>query len=216
MKRGRCLGVALLGAYISVSAPAAGQSLDVDPARYRATPATATIGVRVYAESRPKVPETPLTQTTVLLYPRSPALLARFADVKVGARDSLAKYRGAVDELRRAQDALGKALGDAGGEDLVRRVNVSVSGTATFETIPSGDWVLVAWHSEFIDTPAAKTNRRERRMYTLGQPLEGYRAVRIWLRELVVKPGAQDTIELTDRNVWFSGVDEVVRTDTGR
>ena len=53
-------------------------------------------------------------------------------------------------------------------------------------------------------------------MYTLGQPLEGYRAVRIWLRELVVKPGAQDTIELTDRNVWFSGVDEVVRTDTGR
>ena len=217
MKREGFLVAALLWGCVATSATAAGSSpLDVDPSPYRSASPSATIAVRVYAEARPKVPETPLTQTTILLLPRSKALLTRFADIKAGARDSLAKYRSAVDALRRTQDELVKALGDAAAEDLVRRVDVSASGTARFETIPPGDWMLVAWHSEFIDTPGAKTSRRERRMYTLGQPLEGYRAVRIWLRELVVVPGGQEAVELTDRNVWLSGVEEVARTGTDR
>jgi hypothetical protein len=208
--------VPVLLAATFVSEAGAGAAFDVDPVRYRAAVATATVAVRAYAEPRPNVPETPLTDTTLVLLPRSEALLARVAEIKAGARDSLAKYRGAVTAVRLAHEELAQALVDAAAEELVRRGAVDAAGAGSFDGVPAGDWILIAWRSEFVNAPSGKTSRRDRRMYSLGAPLEGYRAVSVWMRELRLTPERREAIELTDRNVWFSGIEEVARTGADR
>jgi hypothetical protein len=44
----------------------------------------------------------------------------------------------------------------------------------------------------------------------------GYEAVQLWVRTVTVAPGGRESVELTDRNVWFSGVAENRVMDIGR
>jgi len=36
----------------------------------------------------------------------------------------------------------------------------------------------------------------------------GFSAVSVWVRELMVSAGRIEEVELTDRNVWFTGIEE--------
>lgn len=189
--------------------------LDVDIAKYPSG-ATARVSGRAYEERRlPSAPDTPLAGASLTLLPRSETLLTRLAALKAGARDSTASYRGAIAAMRAAIDDLGHALRDSDGERLIVAGTVDPEGRFSFD-VPPGEWVLLAWHAAFVDTPSAVTHRRERQMYRLEMPLEGYRAVKFWVRDVSAVAGGPGTIELTDRNVWFSGVEEVKRTGAGR
>jgi hypothetical protein len=152
----------------------------------------------------------------MLLLPRSERLLARLAGIKAAARDSLTRYRGAAAELRAAQEEFIKALSEAGVQTLIRRSTADAAGAGAFADVPPGDWILLAWRSALVDKPSSSVGQREQRIFTVPSPLSGFREVSVWLREVKLERGGRETIELTDRNVWFSGVEEVARTGTGR
>lgn len=189
--------------------------LDLDVTRYPGE-ATANVSGRAYAERRlPSAPDTPLVGASVVLLPRSDTLLARLAALKTGARNSTASYRVAIAAMRIAMDDLGSALRDADAGRLIVAGDVDATGRFAFD-VPPGDWILLAWHGAFVDTPSGVTQRRERQMYRLETPLDGYRAVSVWMRDFSVAPRGREVFELTDRNAWFSGIEEVKRTGAGR
>ena len=56
---------------------------------------------------------------------------------------------------------------------------------------------------------------RDRERFRLPPRMVGYYAERAWLREIETTPGSPTTVELNDRNVWFSGVVEDRVLDAG-
>ena len=63
----------------------------------------------------------------------------------------------------------------------------------------------LAYHTNPGFEIAALVNRSD---VPLPDRLAGYHVVTYWLLPLTLGPGAPETIELTDRNVWFTGVVE--------
>ena len=211
---------AMLVAVAMVSDAVAGArigSLDVDLQRYRADTGAGTVTIRAYQEhKRSDGPGSALTDVTVIMLPRSAALLDRLTKIKDSARDSLARYRAAATEMRRAQDDFVKAVSAADGETLVRQGAVDDDGKIILADVPAGEWIMLARRAAFIEKPSGTTTQRERRIYTLSKPMEGFRDVTVWMKDLNLRPGSSESIELTDRNVWFRGVEEVRRTGPGR
>jgi hypothetical protein len=84
--------------------------------------------------------------------------------------------------------------------------------------LPEGRWLIVAvWdrtaHSRTVKPE--RRDRRERELYLPGTRLSGYRSRLVWLRDIAVGGGEPTVLELTDRNVWFSGVVEERVQDAG-
>ena len=80
-----------------------------------------------------------------------------------------------------------------------------------------GRWVLFASRSTYVDrTPQARPPSPGSPPRSPAPPspflpmdrLAGYHVVTYWLREITIAPGAPEAVELTDRNVWFTGVIE--------
>lgn len=209
----------LLAGLLLAGAATAG-SLDVALDGYQQSQATGTLGGvtgRVYTERR-RVdgPDQPLAGVGVVLLPRSPAFLARLAEIKARARDGMASYRGSVATIRRAREDYERTLWQAGAADLVRGAVAGPDGRFRLEQVPAGDWVLVATQSTFVDRQAGTPSPKERQTYTRPPRLTGFQAVTVWLRELTIVGGRTETVELTDRNGWFSGVEEERGLDAGR
>jgi hypothetical protein len=205
-------------AWIGLTSAAGAQSMiDVDLERYRQATGTASVVTRAFQEGRrSSASDAPLADITLLLLPRSERLLARLTGVRAAARDSLARYRGAITELRSGQEEFIKALIEAGAETLIRRGRTDGSGTAVLVDVPPGVWMLLAWRSQLVDKPSSHSGQREQRIFTPPPAITGYREITIWLRELKLERDGREAIELTDRNVWWSGIEEVARTGTGR
>lgn len=197
-------------------------AIDVDLSGYtkadRAGAAVAVTG-RAFAERpKPDAPDTPLVGANVVAVPRSEALLRRLEQLRDGARDSAAAYRDAAVLMQRAREAYERELWDAGAPELVRNAIVDGSGRFDLGRLPEGRWLIVAvWdrtaHSRTIK-PERK-ERRERELYLPGARLSGYRSRLVWLRDIAVGGGEPTALELTDRNVWFSGVVEERTQDAG-
>ena len=213
MRAAALVGVALLTA---VPARAA---LDVDLKAYdeaRRRGATATISGRVYNERRkPSADDVPMTHAVVVVLPRSETLLRHFDDLRVHARDSLDAYRDAATQMRQAREQYERDVWQAGGADLVRSTVVDAQGRFTVSDLPAGRWMVWATHSEFVEARAPKVPKRDRERFRLPPRLVGYYAERAWLREVEAAPGQAATVELNDRNVWFSGVVEDRVLDAG-
>ena len=205
---------ALLG--VSVTHGTGGPVFDVDVQRYLRAPRGASVEVRAYEEGRrPNAPNVPLKDTAVILVPRSAALLARLAAIKESARDSLANYRGAAVAMRRAREDFERALWEAGAVPLALSSTVDGAGHVSFQSVPAGAWILMAWRSVTLDTHSEKAGRRAH-LFTLEGSVEGYRVVSVWMRELTIDATGRQAAELTDRNAWFSGIEEVKRKGAGR
>jgi hypothetical protein len=197
-------------------------AIDVDLTRYtaadRAGAAVAVTG-RAFAE-RPKAdaPDTPLVGTSVVAVPRSESLLRRLEQLRDGARDSATAYREAAALMQRARETYERQLWEAGAPQLVRNAVVDGSGRFDLGRLPEGRWLILAvWdraaHSRTV-RPERK-ERRERELYLPAPRLSGYRSRLLWLREIAVSGGEPTALELTDRNVWFSGVVEELTQDAG-
>jgi hypothetical protein len=198
---------------------AAGAGVDVDLKPYaeadRAGAASAVTG-RAYAERRkPDVPDTPLAGATVVALPRSEALVRRLEQLRQGARDSAPAYRDAATLMQKAREAYERELWEAGAAELVRAVVVDSAGRFDLGRLPEGRWIVLAAWDQSFDTRAPKTDRQDRGKYVRGSRLVGYRSRLVWFRDLAVNRNDGAELELTDRNVWFSGVVEERVKDAG-
>ncbi len=210
---------AALAAALVLLAASARAALDVDVRAYedaRRRGDTATIAGRVYAERpKPNAPDTPLPRAVVVALPRSEALLRRLGELRAHARDSAAAYRDAVTRMRAAREAYELEIWQAGGAELVRSTVVDPNGRFVLADLPAGRWIVWGSHADFVEARSPKTGVRDRERFRLPPRLVGYYTERAWLREVDTTPGVAATLELTDRNVWFSGVVEDRVLDAG-
>jgi hypothetical protein len=202
-----------------LTAPALG-AVDVDVKPYMEAEragAAAPVRGRIYAERRkPSGPDRPLVGAVVVALPRSDALMARLQELRSGARDSSPAYRDAADLMQKAREAYEKQLWEAGGADLVRSATVDDEGRFDLGKLPEGRWILLARWDEFISAKTAKAPRKDRDMYLNKPRLVGFKSRLVWVREVAVTSAPTADIELTDRNVWFTGVVEDRVLDAGQ
>jgi hypothetical protein len=206
-------------ALMLTAAPAVA-AIDVDLTRYTAADrAGAAVTGRAFAE-RPKAdaPDTPLVGASVVAVPRSEALLRRLEQLRDGARDSASAFREAAALMQRARETYERELWEAGAPQLVRNAVVDGSGRFDLGRLPEGRWLILAVWDRAVHSRTVKPERKERRDRELYLPptrLSGYRSRLVWLREIAVSGGEPAAVELTDRNVWFSGVVEERTQDAG-
>jgi hypothetical protein len=210
----------LLAVAPRVSIAVAAEVMGVELDRYQAGRAAGDIGVvsgRVYAERRRlQDPERPLPSTTILLVPNSEAFVRRLEDLKRRSRESADAFRDAAPAMRRAKDEYESALWRAGAPELAVVVATAADGSFRVSDLPAGSWLLVGWYGQTMHTSAPKRTKKEQGLYHPGRRVIGFDAVQIWLRPIIVGRGESEAIELTDRNVWFSGVEEDTMLDAGR
>lgn len=176
---------------------------------------TGIVDGRAYIERRkPDGPDLPLKDVALTLVPYSDALMAELEGVKGHARDSLNTYRAAALRVRRLQEAYERTVWEAGAADLVQSSLIGPNGRFSFSDVAAGQWLLWARHEALHSVAARKPKKGDKEIFALSPRLVGYRAASFWLIPVTVSGGAASTIELTDRNVWFTGViEETMRQD---
>ena len=211
-------GHAVLLAALCVVGPASA-AVDVDLKPYaeadRAGAAIPVIG-RAYAERpKPDAPDRPLTGAVVLAVPRSEALVRRLEELRAGARASASAYRAAAPLMQKARDAYEKALWEAGAAELVRTTSVDATGRFDLGRLPEGRWIVLASWDSAVKGHGGQSGRKEREIYAPSPRLLGVRTRLLWLQDLAVTREGRADLELTDRNVWFTGVVEERVLDAG-
>jgi hypothetical protein len=201
--------------WLALGAEGAAAALDVDIDAYRAalrSGAVGTVSGRAAAEARKlDGPDTPLPGIEIVLVPRSAAFRDAIERVKLHARDSQATYLAAVAELRRTQAEFEQELHDTGAGQLIRGANATSDGLFSFAGVPAGRWLVLGRRQVSIEKHAKDTKTKKakgRDVYLPPMQLTGVTTVSFWVLELDIVAGAAATIQLNDRNVWFTGVDE--------
>lgn len=217
-RRGAALRVLATLALVLFVGPAAA-AVDVDLKRYvEAERVGAAAGVtgRAYTERRkPDAPDTPLAGTTVVALPRSEALVRRLQQLREGARESAPAYRDAAGLMQKAREAYERELWEAGAADLVRTAVVDAAGRFDLGRLPEGRWIVVGTWDQFVEARAPKPGRKDREMYVRTPRLVGFRSRLVWLQDVDVTRAERAELQLTDRNVWFTGVVEERVLDAG-
>lgn len=210
---------ALLGAAVAVGAPA----FEPVTAPYLAAAAAREVGTvtgRVFEERRrPEGPDTPFGGATVTLLPRSAEFLRQLERLKETARSSVHTYRAAAPAILALRASYEKELWSVGAADLVRATVVGPDGRFAVEDLPAGDWVLLATHTVRSESRSRETSSKtskKRSAHTPATRLTGYHEVVVWLREIRMASRAVQSVELTERGVWFSGIVEDRVPDAGR
>lgn len=215
MRHGAVLG----GVLLLATGAAAAAPLDVSIDAYRSAAQDGRVGTvlgRVVEDPRhPLDKPQPVGDVAVTIVPRSDALLQRFADVKRRAHEAEKDYRRSGPELVAARRALERALTEAGAGELVRYVVAGPDGLFEVGGLPAGDWVLIAERRRLVTKNSTSANRRELDIFARTPRLTGYWVITVWLRELPVTPGATESLELNDRNVWMIAIEER-RSDPNR
>jgi hypothetical protein len=211
--------LAAIAVLLLATATSALGALDVDLKAYddaRRRGDTVTIAGRVYAERRkPNADDVPMAHAVVVVLPRSESLVRRLEELRAHARDSAPAYRDAATQMRRAREDYEQEVWKSGAADLVRSTVVDADGRFKVADLPAGRWLVWATHSERIDAKSAKTPARDRQHFRLSPRVVGFYSERAWLREVDTAAGSAATVDLHDRNVWFSGVVEDRILDAG-
>jgi hypothetical protein len=209
--------LALLALALLVGSAAA--AVDVDLERYaeaERTGAGSGVSGRAYSERRkPDAADTPLAGATVVAVPRSEALVRRLEQLREGARDSAPAYRQAATLMQKAREAYERELWEAGAADLVRTAVVDAHGRFDLGRLPEGRWMVLGTWDQFVEARGPKPGRKDRELYLRAPRLAGFRSRLLWLQDVAVGRAEGAELELTDRNVWFTGVVEDRILDTG-
>ena len=205
----------VLALVVALVAPAsAGNDARGGPA---AASGTWSVSGRLHEEGRtPKTGDRPLAGVTVMVGPSSPELLTRLEDIKAHARDSAQTYRTSGSEVRRAVEAYERRLDEQGMAELLVRVTTGPDGTFSAGNLPAGRWLLVAMNTARVTAQGPPQTRQERLSFRGNGRLRGYDTFTIWLRELDLTGEGAPPVELTDRNVWFTAIQEDRGPDAGR
>lgn len=166
------------------------------------------LGRAVEDPEHPGDPSQPVGDVGVTLLPRSEALLRRFAEIKRRAREAEKDYRSSGPALVDARRTVERALTAAGVGELVRYVVAGPDGEFEVGELPAGEWLLIAERRRLVTKSSSAPNKRDREIFARTPRLTGYWVVTVWMRELAVAAGATETVELTDRNVWMTAIEE--------
>jgi hypothetical protein len=185
--------------------------------------ATGTVEGRVYLErTKPDAPDQPLVGLGVLLVPQADDLLSQLEGLKRASRDSVQGFRAAAPGVRDLVDEYETELWRAGYPDAAPRTVTDATGTFRLQ-VPAGAWLLVARRSIFVKThsprpvgPPSALALDPLALYSTSQfqhfqpiaRLTGFDAVSFWLREVEVTQGETVALDLHDRGVWLSAVEE--------
>jgi hypothetical protein len=156
----------------------------------------------------------PITDVAVTLVPRSDAFLSDLERIRNRARADMNSYRTSARDVTEARRVYERTLWEAGVAELVRSAAVDPEGRFLIEDLPAGAWLLIAQRAVFVPKQPGSMSKRDRELFDRRPQLTGYYAVTFWLRELTIAGGQSATIELTDRNVWMTGIAEE-RLDAG-
>lgn len=168
-----------------------------------------TVAGRVYGEARRTgQAEQPLTGTRVTLVPDSTDLRGDLARARERARASPMAHAGSGGDVRGILDRFVRTLYAAGAGDLVRRTEVDDEGAFRFEQVPAGAWLLLASRTVSVERRTTSASRKERETFVLKPGFVGYDALSLWLRDLTVVAGETAVLELSDRGIWMTGIDE--------
>jgi hypothetical protein len=215
--------LACVAVLLVLASVAAAQTVDAPVERYRQAAERHELGSirgRVFQERRkPSAPEMPYIGTAISVLPRSETWLFRLNAIKSAARESTETYRRAAPAVRAARDEYEKRLLEAGAGDLTQGATVDAEGRFTLEGLPAGPWVLLAHHATYVHKlaeprPAAPGSVVTGRPpapplpFVPGDKLAGFAVTTYWLREINVVGDGVETVELTDRNAWLTGVVE--------
>ncbi len=166
---------------------------------------------RIYEERRtPGGPDQPVSGVQVTLVPFSESLLIELDKAKEHGRASMAAYRRAAPRIQEILEAYLKALRDAGGTDLMRVSVADATGEFRFGEVPAGRWMLVARHSP----PVVRVSKSRqgpvdpRGTFVSGPSITGSAIVHVWLALQDLSDERVVSVELTDRNLWYTGVVE--------
>jgi hypothetical protein len=203
----------LVGLLLLASGAEARLPLDVPVDAYRTAAAAGAVGTvagRAVADPRrPGEPPAGLNDVGVTLLPRSEALLVELERIREQARREPDAYRSSAREVARARQDVERGLAQAGDADLVRFTAVEPDGAFVLGQVPAGAWLLIAQRAVFVPIAgAAAPSRREREGFRPRSRMTGYLAVTIRLRELTVRSGESQSVELTDRNAWMRAIAE--------
>jgi len=223
-----CWRLGVVAGLLVLAATVLAQGMDVPLDGYRRAERRGDVGVvrgRAFEERRkPSAPDLPLAGIAVSLLPHSEAWLSRLEAIKRGARDSIGAYREAATTVLRSREGYEKSLLEAGAGDLPQAATVDGEGGFTLQNVPAGPWILFASRSTYISRtpivrapPPGTAPPRPPAAPSPFLPMEklaGYHVVTYWVRALTVSPRAPEAVELTDRNVWLTGVIE--RRDPAR
>ena len=214
----RNLGAIWLVMIATIPCPA--RSAGIDTQSYRAAAAAGAVGSvagRIYEErKRPQTPDLPLAGAAVTVLPKSDDVLKRLEEIKRTSRNSADEYRAAGPSILAVRRAYEKELWESGAADLVKATTVDADGRFLVSDLPAGQWLVIATHSVKIDKPADSGATKRKGVYTAKTHLTGFQRVTVWLREVTIANGKPETLELTDRSAWFSGVVEERAPDAGR
>jgi len=202
----RALAAVLIFASVAAASDA---DVRVDAQRHAAAAgAVGTVTGHAWEERRkPGEVAQPLGGAVVTLVPHSSALTAQLEGIRTRSRDSATAYRASARAIRLAREAYEKALWEAGAADLVRTSVVDTTGGFRVD-LPAGPWLLIVTRSVRVGKASPRATKRERETYAPALRLMGFSAVSVWVRELTVSAGRIEEVELTDRNVWFTGIEE--------
>ena len=171
--------------------------------------ALGSVDGRAYAEGRRGGAEaTPYASVSVLLLPRSAGFEAELEAIKAHSRDSPNAYIEAEAKVSAARLAFERALIDTGAGQLIFGESSDGAGAFSFQRVPEGDWVLLAWR----ETPHAKRppalKRSEAERYRTRPQVFGQTTVVYWWRPVTVRAGEEAAVRLHDRNEWLTGFRE--------
>lgn len=164
---------------------------------------------RAYQErARPTAPDLPLTGVDVMVLPRSAAFLDRLESIKAHARDSLRTYETAATEIQLTRDAYERELRATGRGDSIFKTAVKPDGTFSVANVPAGTWTVLAVKSVVMrqDRNLDKKLDKDANTFIPMPRLKAVRDLTVWVQGVTVASGAPVAVELTDRNLWFSGV----------
>ncbi len=201
-----------LAAVLILASVAAASDADVRVDAHRHAAAAGAVGTvtgHAWEErQKPGGVAQPLGGAVVTLVPHSSALTARLEEIRTRSRDSATAYRASARAIRLAREAYEKSLWEAGAADLLRTSVVDTTGGFRVEDVPAGPWLLIVTRSVRVGKASPRATKRERETYAPALRLMGFSAVSVWVRELTVSAGRIEELELTDRNVWFTGIEE--------
>jgi hypothetical protein len=102
----------------------------------------------------------------------------------------------------------------AGG--AVRQARSGPDGRFTLEAVPPGRWLLIVRAGAMVAVDGKAAKRKDREQFRVSPRLTGYRAVDVWLNVPAVEAGGDVEVELNDRNVWMTAIEEERTPDVGR
>lgn len=205
---------------LAVALPA--EALDVAPPIYQAAAAAGRVGVvsgRAVEETRRRnAPDTPMSGFSVTLVPRSADFLARLHAIANRGRTDPAAFTTTAADIVAARQQYERALAEAGAAELVKYRPVETDGRFEIPGVPEGEWLLVALRPVFVAKPAPPVKHKptERDKFTPQPRVIGYYAVTVWVRDLSVAAGQETTVDLTDRNMWMTAIEEKTEPGAGR